>query len=378
MSLKTPKIKIPNLRNPGSAFMLFVVVFYLGMVLVRDILFSVLSNRGVNMDAIPTPLILIFSQVFGLVLPFVLWIIFTGDSFKRNLPSEKLDRTNIKYIVQLSFLIQPAMMALSAISTIFAPNIAGEVITAFMAYPFWLLVLAIAITPSICEELVFRGYIQTNTPGKKIRDIAIMNGLFFAIIHMHPQQFFYTFALGVLFAYMVYYTKNILSVMLAHFIINGTQLTFATGALWLADAMERIAESLPYLQEGMADFLETRFGITNVIEITDAAAVSMDAELTVESIISTIVVFGVVLGVTSYFAVKIFKKFVAYNRPEINDEVVAASEKKGLRTIMRNFFMGDPEEDCENEMAGGVRIDWCLIAVAVIYVVFVFVLPHVL
>jgi len=50
-----------------------------------------------------------------------------------------------------------------------------------------------------------------------------MNGLFFGIIHLNPQQFSYAFVLGVIFAYMVYYTRSIWAGILPHFIFNASQ-----------------------------------------------------------------------------------------------------------------------------------------------------------
>lgn len=54
-----------------------------------------------------------------------------------------------------------------------------------------------------------------------------MDGLIFGIIHMNPNQFVYAFAMGTLFAYVVYITNSIFASMICHFLFNGTSTSLA-------------------------------------------------------------------------------------------------------------------------------------------------------
>jgi len=119
--------------------------------------------------------------------------------------------------------LQPAMMLISSISSLFFTNHVTEMMYGALEQPIWLILLAMAVTPAIVEELVFRGYLQAQHSNFPIKQAALLNGLFFGIIHLNPQQFSYAFVLGIIFAYMVYYTRSIWAGILPHFIFNASQ-----------------------------------------------------------------------------------------------------------------------------------------------------------
>jgi hypothetical protein len=66
-----------------------------------------------------------------------------------------------------------------------------------------------------------RGVILGNYKHVSIKKAALMNGLMFGILHLNINQFVYAFVLGVVMAYIVYYTGSIFPSMLLHFCING-------------------------------------------------------------------------------------------------------------------------------------------------------------
>ena len=206
--------------------MLFLILFSIAVAFF--LMRSVFTAMGMNEEDIShlfrSPLFLIANQLLMLLTPLLLWVYAKRESFKNFIKIEPLDVTNAVIIVAASLLIQPAMMFMSALTGLFFPNVISDVVMGIMDYPFWMVLLAIAVTPSIVEELVFRGYIQTQYEGYGIKKAAIISGLFFGIIHMNMQQFFYAFIMGVVFAYIVYYTKSIISGMIAHFVVNGSQL----------------------------------------------------------------------------------------------------------------------------------------------------------
>ena len=224
----------------GSKFMLYLVIWN---IIVREILFGVLAVLQ-NADVLDTnalrtsPWFLIGTQLLIFILPLGIWLAFKKEPLR--MPNWKLGGKNILIIVALSFLMQPAMMMISMISAQFFHNYIPDVLYNFMQYPAWLMLVAIAVTPAICEEVVFRGYLQAQHRDYSIRNAALLNGLFFAIIHFNLQQFAYAFAMGIIFAYMVHYTRSIWAAILPHFIINATQATW--GRLALAT---EVAEDVP-------------------------------------------------------------------------------------------------------------------------------------
>lgn len=81
--------------------------------------------------------------------------------------------------------------------------------------------LIIALSPAICEEFLFRGYMLSASK-KKLRMISalLLGATLFGLYHMSLVKFFTTGFLGFIFCYVVYKTGSIFLTMLMHFINN--------------------------------------------------------------------------------------------------------------------------------------------------------------
>jgi membrane protease YdiL (CAAX protease family) len=82
-------------------------------------------------------------------------------------------------------------------------------------------VLVIALTPAICEELLFRGLVQRafedSLGGLKA---AVITGVIFGMYHVNPFTLVPLCALGVYFGWIVYRSQNIVLSIVAHFLNN--------------------------------------------------------------------------------------------------------------------------------------------------------------
>ena len=134
---------------------------------------------------------------------------------------------NIVLIIAISLIIQPLVMLVSGLTSLFFPNPASALLSDLVALPIPLALAILALTPAICEELVFRGFIQARYEAQPMVYTALVNGLFFGIIHLNLHQFGYAFLMGIVFAYMVYFTQSIYSAILSHFVINASQFFLA-------------------------------------------------------------------------------------------------------------------------------------------------------
>ena len=230
--------------NDGSKFMFFLILYYFGAALfLLPLFFRTAGVDEYNLhELILSPWFMIAQQLLVLLLPLVLWIFMKRRSFSDFLEHKPMDITTVTIIIVFSFLIQPAMMFISGFTGLFFPNIIADFVTDMGQHPFWLLLLAIAITPAIVEEVIFRGYIQRAYSGFDIKKAAIVNGIFFGIIHMNMQQFFYAFFMGVIFAYIVYYTKSILAAIISHFLVNASQVALLRAALFIEGLQEELYE----------------------------------------------------------------------------------------------------------------------------------------
>lgn len=84
-----------------------------------------------------------------------------------------------------------------------------------------LVVIAVAVTPAICEETFFRGYVLRTFEMKYTAvKSAFVTACFFGLYHFHPYQIFPLVALGFYFGYTAYKSNSILVPVILHFTNN--------------------------------------------------------------------------------------------------------------------------------------------------------------
>lgn len=84
-------------------------------------------------------------------------------------------------------------------------------------------ILVAAVTPAVCEELMFRGLIQRNFTlayGGKIG--FLYTGIIFALYHLNPFWLLPLIALGTYFSFLQYRSRSLWLPIAAHLINNGT------------------------------------------------------------------------------------------------------------------------------------------------------------
>jgi len=82
--------------------------------------------------------------------------------------------------------------------------------------------LMMALTPALCEELLFRGYIQRQAE----RSLGVVwgiviTGLIFGLFHLRPTQAIPLSVLGIYLAYITWRTGSLWPAMAVHFANNG-------------------------------------------------------------------------------------------------------------------------------------------------------------
>lgn len=87
----------------------------------------------------------------------------------------------------------------------------------------WLLnLLLLAVTPAICEELLFRGYFQRQV-GRvvSVRTAILLSGILFGLYHLRLTQALPLSVLGIYLAYVVWRTDSLVTGIVVHFVYNG-------------------------------------------------------------------------------------------------------------------------------------------------------------
>lgn len=82
------------------------------------------------------------------------------------------------------------------------------------------LILAYAVLPAACEELVFRGIICAEYEPQGTLSAFVLNVLWFALLHFNPEKLLsYLFA-GIVLTALFYTTRSLFACVIAHFLYN--------------------------------------------------------------------------------------------------------------------------------------------------------------
>lgn len=104
--------------------------------------------------------------------------------------------------------------------------------------PLALDLLALALSPAICEELLFRGVLlRASQTVLRTPALLLLNGVMFGIFHLSIYRFFPTMALGMVLTLIVVRSRSILPAMLFH-LLNNTCALLAGRYLGLAEGAD--------------------------------------------------------------------------------------------------------------------------------------------
>ncbi|WKZ69115.1 MAG: CPBP family intramembrane metalloprotease [Melioribacteraceae bacterium] len=83
------------------------------------------------------------------------------------------------------------------------------------------IIFVVAVVPSICEEVFFRGYVQKSFEFR-IKPVwaAFVTAIFFALYHFNPYGLIALFALGFFFGYSAFKSESIFIPLILHFLNN--------------------------------------------------------------------------------------------------------------------------------------------------------------
>ncbi len=85
-------------------------------------------------------------------------------------------------------------------------------------------VFHIGLVPAVCEEVMYRGYVQRAFEKSwGITAAILISGAIFGAYHLQISNFLPLATLGVFLAYLTYISDSLVPAMVAHFINNGGQ-----------------------------------------------------------------------------------------------------------------------------------------------------------
>ncbi len=239
-----------NAVKRGNRFLLATLItFLVGSTVISAYIGS--TNKELS-----TVSLILLSQWGIVFLPILGYFLITKAPLKATLLFKKIKWLNVLFCVLLAWSILPLLAFLNVTSQLFVKNEIGEVINQVLDRPLWLILLLMAVTPAILEEIAMRSIIISNYRNKSVLTTCLISGFFFGMFHMNINQFIYAFAMGALMCFVVHLTGSILASMIIHFTINATNLIGAKISLWATDFMTKIDPN--YAEQLVQPALDTR------------------------------------------------------------------------------------------------------------------------
>lgn len=125
-------------------------------------------------------------------------------------------------LVPLAVCVDKIAEFINVLSQLFTTNeVSNHMILLILEYPFPVAFFVIAVTPAVCEELIYRGVLYRNYRKSGLAVGLLLSGFLFGIMHMNLNQFSYAFVLGILLALVNEITGSVLPSVFLHLYING-------------------------------------------------------------------------------------------------------------------------------------------------------------
>lgn len=206
--------------RPRHAPPILVLVTFLLLLLSRLIEGS-LTRRGSEYIAV----ILLQIMIFG--VPALMYIQLRGERFASSIRLRAIRPSQLWFcfcvltvMITGSLLISIATGGISSLSGRFTLY---DTFTARSAGGVWetvYLILAYALLPAICEELIYRAVLSAEYEDAGVGVAVLASALFFAMLHFSFGLFPNYFFLGMLLSQSMYATRSTLAPMLLHFFYN--------------------------------------------------------------------------------------------------------------------------------------------------------------
>lgn len=117
----------------------------------------------------------------------------------------------------------------------------------YSTWNFFLQLFLVAVLPAVCEEFLHRGILLQGIKHAGFKKAILISSLFFALLHLNIEQFFYAFVIGIILGFVSVVAKNIYPAIIIHFVNNGiaTYIDFAGAKDWIfGDVLDLLSEFL--------------------------------------------------------------------------------------------------------------------------------------
>ena len=172
---------------------------------------------------------LLITQYLIILFPIVLYLKRRGYNLKGFLRIKSLTLKQVVYIVLIVIFSYPIAVFFNYVGILFLSKY-GRILPNPIPIPsdineFLLSFMIVALTPGICEEVMFRGMIMKAYEVYGRKKAIILSAILFGLFHFNLQNLLGPIFLGILFGILVYKTESLLSSIIGHTVNNTIALT---------------------------------------------------------------------------------------------------------------------------------------------------------
>ena len=223
-------------------------ILFLVLGLVLLIFGSMVQQRDLYIGVLITEYIFILA-------PNLIYLKMRGYSLKNVLGLNPITVRQIIQIFLIMIFAYPMAVFLNYIILILVNSVSPAmpigvpVPTNLMDYLVGLLV--IAVTPGICEEVMFRGTMQSAYSRMGDKKAILISALLFGMFHFNLLNLLGPLFLGIVLGIIRYKTDSLYGSILGHTINNGIALTLGFLLTGLSENIQEITEQAPLIPEGL-------------------------------------------------------------------------------------------------------------------------------
>lgn len=217
------------------------ILYLIAMVLFISV-GAFVQSRSFNTGIIITEFLLI-------ALPPLLYVIIKRSSIKRELRFNRLHFVDSLLVIVIFLCGYPIAVFVNLIGNIFV-SFFGKLITspipvASNINEYFVMLLIVAASAGLCEEILFRGLILRGYEKLGMWRSIIFTAVLFSMLHINIQNIFGPLFLGILLGYVVYITNSIYAGMLGHFVNNGISVSIMFLLMQLPLFKDAAAQNIP-------------------------------------------------------------------------------------------------------------------------------------
>lgn len=192
-------------------------ILYLIVMLLLVLVGSYVQGKDFNTGILITEFVLV-------AMPALLYFLIKKQNLKQKLRINKISIAQIVLVISIFVSGYFVAVFLNMIGTIIL-SLFGKVVPPPIPVPqnqteYLVLILIVAGSAGICEELLFRGIMLREYEEIGVKKSLIITSILFGMIHLNIQNFIGPAFLGFLLGYVVIKTDSIFAGMIGHFINN--------------------------------------------------------------------------------------------------------------------------------------------------------------